>query len=77
MAPSSTGETFDFVSFSQHGAFYSYLRGNLSCDEGKQGSCGTGEEGEVHGTRVSVFPAYGDHANYPVTCNSACSRRNQ
>ena len=39
------GETFDFASFSQHGKFFSYLREVLSCDGGKQGSCGTGHAG--------------------------------
>ncbi len=72
VAPALARNTFDFASFSQHGTFFSYLRAVMSCDGGKQGSCGTGAEGEVKGQHVSVFPAYGDHANYPETCNSGC-----
>jgi Tol biopolymer transport system component len=76
IAPSSTGETFDFASFSQHGTWYSYLRFAMACEgETKIDTCG-GEggktEGPPTGVHVSVFPAWGDHANYPETCSSLC-----
>ncbi len=81
IAPSTTGETFDFASFSQHSGWYSYLRQVMSCEGEnrgsheevhKSGSCGS--ESKPKGLRVSVFPAYGDHANYPEECSELCDQ---
>lgn len=60
--------TFSFVSFSEHGGFYSYLRRNLACEDAPSGqvpspgSCGT------TGKRVNVMVANGSHANYAHPC---------
>ena len=79
IAPSKQATTFDFASFSQHGTWYSYLRHVMSCEGENRGaheevhesgSCGS--EKEPKGLRVSVFPAYGDHANYPEECEELC-----
>jgi hypothetical protein len=65
IAPSGEG-TFAFAQFSQHGEWYSYLRGNLECDEQgeKGGTCGNEVTG-YSGLHVMSFPARGTHANYP------------
>lgn len=72
VAPSRNDpDTFDFATFSQHGTWYSYLRATLRCDGGEPGSCGQAEDPQ--GTRVSVFPANGSHANYGSTCSEFVS----
>jgi hypothetical protein len=63
VAPSTTGNTFQFAEFSQHGGWYSFLRDNLQCDSGAGGSCGS-ESGGYSGQHVMTFPAAGSHANY-------------
>jgi Tol biopolymer transport system component len=63
----SDPETFDFVSFSGHGHWYSYLRENLECDDVEDLSC-VGALGSAIGQRVRVYPAAGSHANYPQAC---------
>jgi hypothetical protein len=65
----SAADTFDFASFSQHGYWYSYLRGNLSCDGAGAGSCGTAAA--LKGRRIDTFVANGSHANYPLPCGDA------
>lgn len=59
--------TFDFVSFSGHGTYYSYLRGTLSCDV-PTGSVSCGDGSGPFGARVVSFVANGSHANYPRRC---------
>jgi hypothetical protein len=59
--------TFDYVTFSQHGSHYSYLRQNLQCDVGGSSSCGTAAA--PRGTRVWDFVANGTHANYATRCS--------
>jgi hypothetical protein len=71
VAPSLTGDTFDYAAFSQHGKYFAYARSVLRCEdqpdqEGKAppaGSCGT------TGWRVDDLPANGDHANYTTPCS--------
>jgi len=70
VAPAPDDRTFDFVSFSNHGDFHSYLRDNLSCDLGATGSCGT--EASKLGRHVSTFVASGTHANYAQPCSNSC-----
>lgn len=73
VAPSpSTPGTFDFVSFSQHGKWYSYPRASLQCDAG--GNCGT--DAAKAGVRVWSYVAQGSHANYPTACSSLCFQDN-
>lgn len=75
VAPASSGETFDFVSFSAHGKWWSYLRDHLRCDEGPSaGSCGDEEDKE--GERVSAFAAAGGHSNYGEPCTGICTQTN-
>jgi len=64
-ASPTTPNTFDFVSFSQHGGWYSYLRENLSCDGLGPGSC-TPSSGR---RRVDVYVSKGSHANYADQCD--------
>ncbi|HEX8744544.1 MAG TPA: DPP IV N-terminal domain-containing protein [Thermoleophilaceae bacterium] len=71
---STTANTFDFASFSGHGRWHSYLRDNLSCDDGPRGSCGT--ESAKTGRRVNVFVAAGSHANYAEPCGGPCTQTN-
>jgi Tol biopolymer transport system component len=72
IAPSNTVPgTFDFASFSQHGHWYTYLRDALSCDGGSAGSCGTSTS--KRGQRLSVYPAFGTHANYQGSCDGTYS----
>jgi hypothetical protein len=60
--------TFAFVTFSQHGTWYSYARSVLSCDGKRQsGSC-LMADGAGTGQRVDVFPSQGGHTNYPDAC---------
>lgn len=66
VAPSLDGTTFDFASFSQHGAWFSYLRANLRCGDQADLSCGTST---VHrGKRLISYVSNGSHANYPLAC---------
>lgn len=82
-------DTFDWVQFHEHtyatgysstdgGLGGSYLRANLSCDDGGPGSCGSdqqgaaGEASDPHGHRVWVYVAGGSHASYPIECDNAC-----
>jgi hypothetical protein len=58
---------FDFVSFTQHGVWYSYLRENLRCVTYWE-ECGT-EASKATGLPVKVFVANGSHANYPEPCS--------
>lgn len=69
VAPSLTSNSFDFASLSQHGVWFSYLRGTLQCDRGGQGSCGDSSIGNL-GTRVESFVAAGDQPNYPIACST-------
>lgn len=72
VAPSLDGGTFDFASFSQHGAWFSYLRETLSCDTGGAGaSCGSPNTTGApnRGRRLHVYVSNGDHANYPEACH--------
>lgn len=67
VAPSRADpRTFDFASFAQHEGWYSYLRGNLECDNGGPGSCG--DEVGKQGARISAYVANGTHASYPMKC---------
>lgn len=59
--------TFDYVTFSQHGSHYAYLRQNLQCNGGGSGSCGT--QSAKAGTRVWDYVANGTHANYATSCS--------
>ncbi|MDX6715965.1 MAG: Vacuolar protein sorting-associated protein 62 [Baekduia sp.] len=59
--------TFDYVTFSQHGGHFAYLRQNLQCDAGGSASCGT--TAAKRGTRVWDFVANGTHANYATRCS--------
>lgn len=74
VAPSANGATFDFASFSAHGQWFSYLRDNLSCDGGSEGSCGT--ESTRTGQHVSSFVAAGGHSNYGQPCTGLCTQSN-
>lgn len=67
VAPSPDASTFDFASFSQHGAWFSYLRPNLECPDVLGGSCGT--EASKVGTRINVYVANGSQANYGHACS--------
>jgi hypothetical protein len=62
-----TPTTFDYVTFSQHGSHFAYLRQNLQCDAGGGSSCGTAAA--PRGTRVWDFVANGTHANYATRCS--------
>jgi hypothetical protein len=65
VAPSLiTPNALDFVIFAQHSHHYLYAPGNLQCDAGGEGSCGTGED--PIGQRVWDFVAVGTHASYPA-----------
>lgn len=65
VAPSKlTPGTFDFASLSAHGTWYSYLRQNVTCDNGE--SCGS--ETAKSGQRIRVYVANGTHAGYPDQC---------
>ena len=59
-----------YATFSQHGQYFSYLRGNLQCDDNGAVSCGS--DAAPSGTRLVVFPAKGDHANYGDQCYASC-----
>jgi hypothetical protein len=77
VAAAQTGsglDTFDFATFSQHGHHFSYLRDNLSCDEGGKGTCGT--EASREGKRLRVYVAAGSHANYAEPCGGPCTQSN-
>ena len=63
VAPSPTGNTFEFAEFSQHGTWNSFLRDNLECDNASGGSCGSEAVG-YSGQHVMTFPASGSQANY-------------
>jgi hypothetical protein len=64
VAPAANYATFHFAEFSIHGKWDSFLRENLECDNGGEGSCGS-ELGEHYtGLHVISFPASGSHANY-------------
>lgn len=74
VAPSNTDpETFDYISFSGHGTWYSYLRQNLECDDGP-GDADCIDNGNKVGKRVRVYVANGSHANYPQPCSGGCGR---
>ncbi len=66
IAPSPDGSHFEYASFSQHGAWYSYLRSVMQCSDQADGTCGT--ESAPRGQRVVDYVAEGDHANYPYAC---------
>lgn len=71
VAPSLTGDSFDYAAFSQHGTFYSYARGVLRCEDSPSstvpaaGTCGEGS------ARIDDFAANGDHANYTTPCSES------
>lgn len=67
VAPSADGTHFNFVSFSQHGKWYSYLRSVLICEDEPDGNCGT--EAAPKGHHVADFVANGDHSNYAYACS--------
>ena len=75
VAPSEDDQTFDFAAFSQHGTWYSYLRDNLRCDLGGEGSCG--DQGDREGLHLSSFVSGGTHANYGEPCTGVCTQTNQ
>jgi hypothetical protein len=67
---STSHPTFDYVTFSQHGHYYAYLRENLACEDSigssappPKNSCGTNSK------RVVSMVANGSHANYAVPCS--------
>jgi hypothetical protein len=65
VAPATSGQTFEFAEFSEHGNEESFLRDNLECDNNAAGSCGTESGSSYSGQHVMTFPAAGSHANYP------------
>jgi hypothetical protein len=67
VAPSPDHSHFEYVSFSQHGKWYSYLRGNLQCSDQEDQTCGS--ESNPRGKRVYDYVSNGDHANYPYSCS--------
>ncbi len=68
VAPSTTNpETFDYVSFSGHGHWYSYARSNLECDNGASDAKCTANGAPI-GSRVRAYVAEGSHASYPSAC---------
>ncbi len=72
VAPSlSQPGTFDFVSFSQHGVWYSYSRDVLSCDGEKQAGTCEGINNAPAGQRVDTYPSNGGHTNYPEMCSDS------
>lgn len=62
-------DTFDFVSFSAHEHWWSYLRDTLECDDDlfSPADCGT-ESAPAH-SHVMSYVANGSHANYPSKCS--------
>jgi hypothetical protein len=71
VAPSLTNpDTFDWVSFEQHGDRHAYTRDSLECDVGGISSCG---DGTGRAERVWAYAAGGTHASYPSACTSFCS----
>jgi hypothetical protein len=64
IAPSRSGKTFDFASFSQHGTWYTYLKSALHCAP-SAGPCGNTSQ------RIDDYVAFGDHANYQELCDNS------
>jgi hypothetical protein len=67
VAPSADHSHLEYVSFSQHGGWYSYLRSALECADQEDQTCGT--EAKPRGKRVVDFVSNGDHANYSYACS--------
>jgi hypothetical protein len=66
IAPSPDGSHFEYVSFSQHGEWFNYVRNVLHCAGEAEESCGT--QSAPKGRRVVDYVANGDQSNYPTPC---------
>jgi hypothetical protein len=68
VAPSLTGDSFDYAAFSQHGTFYSYLKSVLRCEDKPAGSLPERGTCGANSKRIDDLVANGDHANYTTPC---------